>query len=270
MVLTPGLALLPFFPYQALWTRCGEGGVGGREGVGGRSEEVCGKQGGGVREGRRSGEGGWAGGSGRGSGGLVEGLRAPRGEAAGGQGGCRSGRGCVRSGRGCGGSSRVGASGPAGRAVGARRVGRGEEGGEEPWYLSVISFWLFGTPREPGRTRCKRLREKTPNPAEPSARLRVLPQPPGKPAHAPLTGGGPSVIRPVPRPPEMGSPEQEAGQGGGGRLPRAPRAGLSWGVWVAAGRRRCGRRGGRGTGPAHSAAWEGLGRRPALSTPAEA
>lgn len=95
---------------------------------------------------------------------------------------------CGKPWRGCGRAQKGAAGAPGG-------VGRGEEGGRAlvPFRSSASAL----RPREPGRTRCKRLREKTPNPAEPpSARLWVLPQPPGKPAHAPLTGGGPKSTAP--------------------------------------------------------------------------
>ena len=68
------------------------------------------------------------------------------------------GRGCRRSGEGCGRTQEGAAGAPGG-------VGRGREGGRAlvPFQSSASAL----RPREPGRTRCKRLREKTPNLTEP-------------------------------------------------------------------------------------------------------
>eukprot|EP00069_Balaena_mysticetus_P016495 bmy_09753T0 len=53
-------------------------------------------------------------------------------------------------------------------------------------------------PREPERTSCKHLREKTPNPLSFPSALAVgtRAQPPGGPTYAPLAGGGPKSTAP--------------------------------------------------------------------------
>lgn len=83
----------------------------------------------------------------------------------------------------------------------------------------------------------------------------VLLQPPGKPAHAPLAGGGPKSTAPSSAT-STESRHRQAEGGGAGQGP--PRAGLAAGrAGRLPGRRRCGRRRAEERGRPLSAAWGG-------------